>query len=277
MSTQLIQRANDILREHDLPDRHSYFQIEKFIIGKEVTAHAQLWQVVRELDSRIGTVEALQADIEDAEDQLELFEIEIETLNLQIRKLTDTSISEDMDWYAEESHKLKIRSHEINIRKMERKKNSLAKSARKVAHKMKSVMEEMNCLIAAYDKIKGVIGECKEFDDRESQREMWNEKFLEEFNLRALLQRPLDTDFVKSIMALDDDAPVKMHTTELLANIQGKMLANHHKQIQSQISKGSPQKAPSPAPKQKRQKPLKSPVFSAQRGPIKPRASIVKK
>jgi hypothetical protein len=116
---------------------------------------------------------------------------------------------------------------------------------------------------------------------------MWNEKFLEEYNLRALLQKPLDPDFVKSIMALDDDASVKVHTSQQLSGIQAQMIAQKNKQIQNQANKGKPKNAapqkkqrqavpPPPKPKQKTL-PKHGGVFKPSRGPNRPKASIVSK
>ena len=86
----------------------SFFQIEKFIIGKEVTAQAQLWSIVRELQSRKETVENLELDLENAEDNLELFDIKIE----KIEKLIRMDVEKD-DVFSQ----LNIRENEINIRK----------------------------------------------------------------------------------------------------------------------------------------------------------------
>ena len=42
MSTELIEKVETILNKVDLPDRHTFFQLEKFVIGKEPTVQAQL-------------------------------------------------------------------------------------------------------------------------------------------------------------------------------------------------------------------------------------------
>lgn len=216
MSTELLNKVQKIVNQVNMPDRHTFFQIEKFIIGKEPTAQAQLWAIVRELQARLDTVEQFQKDLKDAEDNLELFDIRIERLNRAIR---EESIKN------ESNIDLNIKEFEINIRKLQREKEILILSARKLNNKLKNVLEEVNYLVGGYEKIVANYGEIKPLDDEQAQKEMWNEKLLEEFNLRIILQRPLDPEFVKTVLCLHDDAPVKKQVITLVENIQKKMIA----------------------------------------------------
>lgn len=216
MSTELLNKVQKIVNQVNMPDRHTFFQIEKFIIGKEPTAQAQLWAIVRELQARLDTVEQFQKDLKDAEDNLELFDIRIERLNRAIR---EESIKN------ESNVDLNIKEFEINIRKLQREKEILILSARKLNNKLKNVLEEVNYLVGGYEKIVANYGEIKPLDDEQAQKEMWNEKLLEEFNLRIILQRPLDPEFVKTVLCLHDDAPVKKQVITLVENIQKKMIA----------------------------------------------------
>lgn len=217
MSIELLEKVENILAKAEMPDRHTYFQIEKFIIGKEPTAQAQLWAIIRELQARKETVESFRKDLADAEDNLELFDVKIERLNRELRITANSDTIPNRD--------LNISESEINIRKLQREKEALVKSARNVNKKLKNVLEEMAYLTAGYEKIISQVGEMKSLDDDQAQREMWNEKFLEEFNLRVILQRPLDPEFIKTVMCLHDEAPVKKHVVSLIENIQKKMIA----------------------------------------------------
>lgn len=214
MSTEIIEQTNKILKNAEMPDRHTFFQIEKFIVGKEPTAQGQLWQITRELQARSETVDSYKRDLADAEDNLELFDIRIERLNREIRDFADDSALD-----------LNIQENEINIRKLQREKEALVKSSRKVNNKLKCVLEEMGFLAAGYEKIVELVGEVKSLDDESAQKEYWNERLLEEFNLRIILKRPLDPDFVKTVMSLHDDAVVKKHVTAALENVQQQMIA----------------------------------------------------
>lgn len=216
MSIELISKVDSILETANMPDRHTFFQIEKFIIGKEPTAQAQLWAIIRELQARKETVNQFKKDLKDAEDNLELFDIKIERLNRAIREESESGLP---------NSDLNIREHEININKLIREKESLVVSAQKINKKFKSILEEMNYLVSGYEKIVSTYGDIKNLDDEEAQKEMWNERLLEEFNLRIILQRPLDPEFVKTVLCLNDDSPVKKQVVTLIENIQKKMVA----------------------------------------------------
>ncbi len=201
-----------------MPDRHTFFQLERFIIGKEPTAQAQLWQIVREMQARIETVDSYRNQLEDAEDRLELFDINIERANLALR---DEAVREQIQTVYTE---LNLKEHEITIRRLQREKESLVLSARKVNKKLRCVLEELAFLVAGYEKIVANYGDVKPLDDDAAQREMWNEKLLEEYNLRIVLQRPIEPEFVRTVLCLNDDAPVKKNMIKMLENIQKKML-----------------------------------------------------
>lgn len=217
MSTELMAKVDAVLEKAVIPDRHTKFQIEKFMIGKEPTAFAQLWAIVRELQARKETIESYKKDLADAEDNLELYDLKIERLNRRIRVL-----AEKKGTYTD----LNIQECEINIRKLQREKELLVQSAQKANKRLKCVLEEIAHLLHGYEKIVAQVGEPKDFDDEQAQREMWNERLLEEFNLRIILQRPLDPEFIKTVMCLHDEAPVKKQVTALLENIQNKMVAD---------------------------------------------------
>lgn len=63
----------------------------------------------------------------------------------------------------------------------------------------------------------------KPLDDIEAQQQYWNEKFTEELNLRLLLKQPIDVDFVRTIMSLDDQSSIKQQMTTILQKIQRQM------------------------------------------------------
>jgi hypothetical protein len=227
MSIELLEKTNDLLEKAKIPDRHTYFQIEKFIIGKEPTAQSQLWAILKELQARKETVDQFHKDLKDAEDNLELFDIKIERLNRLIKNESSSSNVEESE--------LNIKEYEINIRKLLREKESLIKSAQKLNKKLKGVLEEMNCLLIGYEKITSKYEELKDLDDEQSQKEIWNEKLLEEFNLRLILQRPLDPDFVRTVLSLHDEATAKKQVVTLIENIQKKMIAERNPNRQPQV------------------------------------------
>ena len=72
----------------------------------------------------------------------------------------------------------------------------------------------------------------KPFDDAEAQKEYWNEKLLEEFNLSVMLRNPLNPELVKTILALDDTSPVKHHVVHVLEQTKKSMIEEKKKQIE---------------------------------------------
>ena len=80
MSRELIKKADEIISKTRMPDRHSFFQLEKFLIGKECTCQAQLWQITREISTRREAIESLDTQIDETQDSLELIDISIERL-----------------------------------------------------------------------------------------------------------------------------------------------------------------------------------------------------
>jgi hypothetical protein len=207
---KVIEKANIILSKINLPDRHSFFQIERFIIGKEGTIQGKLWQIVREIDARMETFDSYQRQLENAEDNLELFDIQIERLNIQIRE--NVSLNNEIA-------QLNIREAEININKLQRDKSGLVQSCQKVKHKLKCVIEEIAYLSMGFEKI-SQQQEIKHWDDIDVQKEIWEDKLLEEYNLRAIFNRPLDQEFVKTVLCLPEDSNVKQHMIRTIDTIQ---------------------------------------------------------
>lgn len=222
MSTEvvenLIKESESIINKVDLPDRHTFYQLQKFVFGKEPTVQAQLWQIVREIQARLETIDSYKKQLQDAEDNLELFDIKIERVNIALRKSASDEVKDEYS-------SLNLREMEINISKLQRDKESLILSSRKVNKKLKSTLEELAFLHSAYQSIVKTHGEIKPLDDNEAQKEFWNEKLLEEFNLRVILKRPLEPELVKTILSLDDDSIVKKHVVKMIENIQKEMIA----------------------------------------------------
>lgn len=222
----VIGSVHEILKTVTVPNRHSFFQIEKFIIGKEPTGQGKLWQIIRELDARMDTFDDFQRQIEDGEDDLEVIDLKIQRLNLEIKEKSQES---------SETHQLIVREHEVNIRKLERQKRVMSRSLQKVKLKIRSLVEEMAFLTDGFQKIKDIVGDLKPYDDQTLQQDLWGEKLLEEFNLRVLLGQRMDTEFVRTIMALNNDAPVKKHITAYLNELQNNMIERQRKvQMQNQ-------------------------------------------
>jgi hypothetical protein len=220
MSLEIMRKVDSILDEADVPERHTYFQMKHFIVGKEPTLAGQLWQVVRELRSRRESLEALQEQIDELDDNIKLARVKIE----RMRKFVPPSELDEIE-------------HNALASKAERELRSLYRTKTNLERKAVYLSQEITYLLGAFDTLSKVEA-LKPLDDIEAQQQFWNEKFTEELNLRLILRQPLDSDFVKTIMSLDEKSPVKQQLTAILLKVQDNMIAERERQklAQNQIN-----------------------------------------
>ncbi len=214
LSTENLVSAMDEILDVDITARHSYFQLKYFVIGKEPTHQARLWQCLREIKARKDSLKAINWEIEDAQDNLELLDIDIkEQSNLQ--KNRENSIAYD-------SSKPDLRA-EINLRKLHRKKLAQEEHLMQLQEKKKWIEEEGKFFLESYKNLLK-LESLKPFDDFESQKEYWSKKLADQMQLKMLLQNPLDTELVKTILALPDDMPVKQDMLRRLENTKSELV-----------------------------------------------------
>jgi hypothetical protein len=211
---QLFDKVQTLLAKAEMPERHTFFQMKNFIVGKECTVQGQLWQITRELRARQDSILALHEQLEDAGDNVALLDIAVE-------RLRSPEPKED---------ELGARERQIRIRKVERERASLERTLQTLKNKSKYLLEEMAYLFTAHETL-SKISPMKPLDDVDAQKEYWNEKLTEELNLRLLLRHPLDCDFVKTILALEDTSPVKKQMVEILGKVQTNMIAERDRQL----------------------------------------------
>ena len=205
MSSELINKADEILGKHSLADRHSYFQLKNYIIGKEHTLHGKMWQCIRELKTRRDSIDAIKLQIEDVNDKLELIDITKE--KLKITPEGDLTVLEQESMHGRFLDLLE-RERDIKIRQLDRDKAQLEKNGLDLVDKRKSIQEEINYFIQAFEHLRK-MGDWKEFDDEKAQEAYWNAKLDHELNMRLVLGQPIDIELGRTIEALEDDAPVK--------------------------------------------------------------------
>ena len=199
MSDKLLISLEETLGKFKIPERHSFFQIKNFIIGKEPTPAAQLWQIIRELKVRKDQIESIKLQIEDAKDSLE--EIEL----MESENLKNTNMSSAL---------LKIRT-----RRVDRQKYSLNKTIKNLETKLVYILEETSYLFDAFEAIRK-NNPFKEFDDPIAQKEYWNEKITQEINLKGLSGQSVDSELLRTTLSLDDDMPIKQNTMKYLQTVQ---------------------------------------------------------
>jgi len=206
MSIDIYSRACALLSRNSMPNRHTFFQLKHFILGKEVTTQAKLQKCIREIEARKNTIKSLILSIEESIDEIKILEIKEKLLE----KKKDKG----------ELHK---EYKNIQKRKLNRKKTNILDSIYEMKRKLKETEEETEFFMIAYSQLEKVEP-LKRHDDPESNAQFWNENFAQELQLRILLQKPLDLDLVKCILALDPESATRKEMIGILEQIQAKAM-----------------------------------------------------
>jgi hypothetical protein len=199
----MIDLSDDMKKICDLPikERHSYFQLQYFVIGKEPTNQSKMWRCVQELRTRKESLLAMEMEIEEIQDDMEILNMHIQEMQKEDKETTPTL--------------LKIKK--IEIRKLERKQKAKDIRMLSIQERLKVVEEECVFLIKAFKSL-NKVEELKPQDDLESQKAYWNELLAQDFNLRNKLGLPPDMESIKTILALNSESNVKQDLLNVLNN-----------------------------------------------------------
>lgn len=193
------------LLKYEVSERHSFFQMKYFIINKEPTVQAKMWQCLREIKNRYESLEALELELEDCKDNLELIDLDINNITSVLSKKSDKFTAN------------KKRRIEILLQKTKRKKIAAEKNIVNLQNKKKYLEEEAGFFVMLFKSMEKVEP-LKNFDDLDVQKQYWNEKLLQKINLKMLMQSNIDTELIETILALPDDIPIKKQTLSNLNN-----------------------------------------------------------
>ena len=211
---EIEKELKDICHNYDLPQRHTDFQIEHFIIGKESSFYGRIWQCLRELQQRYETIQAVDCELLDIEDNIKLEEIELKKLQIK-NKNYESPISQELA-------ELKKQKKEIILRKQTRKVDSYKKSLDKTRQRRMEVLAECRKFIEVF---KTLINEKSfvDINDPQAQLEFWNAKFGSELNLHAMLNHPMNAELVKSVLALPNESNIKGQLINAFDNLGKKL------------------------------------------------------
>jgi len=215
MSGEIIVHEMDEILQHEPTQRHSYFQLKYFLIGKEPTIQSKMWQCIRELKNRRDSMKSMDLELEEAHDKLLLLDIGIQRLQIAIKEKTSLA--------ACAMNNLAIEEAAINVRQLDRQKKSLSESITQIRDRKKWVEEECRFFVETFKNLRK-IEELKHFDDFESQKNYWNEKLTQKINMKMLTSGQIDSELVETVVALPDEVPVKKQTLQTLNNKQSQML-----------------------------------------------------
>jgi hypothetical protein len=218
MSTNEFYEKLDKLSAKAPENRHSYYQLKYFILGKEPTIQAQLWQCLRQLQGKKENIDSIRLQIEDTKDDVQLLEIDHERLTADVETCVGQS-------------KL---AADIRLRKSERKIRSLKESVNKLERKLEFETQEARFYIQAFEALEHVEP-LKDFDDFDAQKEYWEAMIGQDLNLRLLLKQPISTDLIKTALSLHEKSEIKEQTTKLLNTITNKLSVEMEKDEPKQI------------------------------------------
>jgi len=187
-------------------NRHSYYQLKYFVIGKEPTIQSKLWQCLRELQSRKETIESIGLQIEDLKDEIELTKIEIQKIEIN----TLSSKNEKLD-------EICFKEKTIKLRKLKRREESLVINIDKLEKKLKFELQEARYFLQVFEDLEK-IEQMKDYDDYDAQKEYWENKISEEINLRILTKQQLSPELIKTALSLHNESEIRGNMIGILDN-----------------------------------------------------------
>jgi hypothetical protein len=209
LNTEFLEKM-DKLVEKAPENRHSYYQLKYFVIGKQPTTQSQLWQCLTELQSRKETMESITMQMEDSKDELQI---------LDLQELKDNEIEKGIRHVSKEIEEIFKKEKDIKIKRLKRKKESINRNIIKLEKQLDFVTQEARFFVQAFEALEKVEP-LKDFDDYEAQKELWEAKVSEEVNLRLLFHQPLSSDTLKTALSLHDDSRIKQEVFKMIGNLE---------------------------------------------------------
>lgn len=168
----------------------SHFQLCYFVIGKEPTNQAKMHRCLEEIKDRQNTISGIEMEIEELNDVIELYRIDIKK-----KSLLDTE------------------EKEIRIRQVQRKIKSNLNHVESLKEKIKIWESEIKFLNEMLEQISKKTS-LRNWNDYDVQLEYWSEKMAQEIRQRLILNAPVDIEVIKTTLSLPDSAPIKQQLLE---------------------------------------------------------------
>lgn len=207
MSSEIYKQACELVEASRVCSRHTFYQLKHFVLGKELTTQAKMQKCLREIDARKSSMKSMVLGIEEAEDELRILGLKMALLEKK-----------------KEKNELHKEYKAIQKRKMARKKAMLQDTIVEMRQKLLETEEETSFFLSAYRQLEK-IEPLKRHDDPEANAQYWNENFAQELQLRLLLQKPLDLELVKCILAMDAESTTRKEMIGILEQIQNRALS----------------------------------------------------
>jgi hypothetical protein len=193
---EIKQKLYQLTDKYKLPSKHSDFQIENFIVGKEVDVNGKIWQCLREISARKDSLEAVELEIQQINDNIELNDIKKQKLLLKTIKNNNVK-------------QLNEKERQIKLNGYKRNEITFINTLNKLVEKKEGILSETKKFIEIFENLIELNG-YKDFDNDEAQINYWNNKFGYELDVNNLLGYNPNPDLVKSIMALPKNSKLKI-------------------------------------------------------------------
>lgn len=208
----VIKEMGDLL-QNEVAERHSFYQLNQFLLGGEPTVQAKLWQALRELKTRQQSLNSLRMEIEELKDSQELVSIQRERLKAE--DLDNAVLPEFGTPVSNREKELLKREREIELRRIDRQVAAKQKQIEGLYARFRYICEECQFLVEAFKSLERQE-KLRPWDDPAVQQEIWNARLQGEFRRRLVCGQPLDAELLKAIESLHDEAPVKGQMFALL-------------------------------------------------------------
>lgn len=202
MSRETVDQAAELIASTGVSGRHTMYQLKHFVLGKEVTTQAKMWKCIREIEARLGSAKSIIRGIEEAEDDLKVLAIKAQILE---KKKTKGLLNKEYK--------------EIRRRKLNRSVEALEESLADMRKRLSETEEEMRFFLGAYRQMES-MEPLRPHDDPEANAHYWDQNFAQELQLRMMLQKPLDLELVKCILALDEGSATRRDLVGMLEQIR---------------------------------------------------------
>lgn len=178
--------------------RHSFFQLQYFVIGKEPTIQAKIEACKRELIDRKDAIQSFNNGLEELYDKKRLEEIKIE-------ELKESKESED------------YQSERVNIliRQIQRRIKSFNFEIEDMTNRIAAKEDEANFLLGLYEKL-NEIEKPKDWDSLEVQAEYWNARLTRLIESQLILGKSPNSEDFLTVLSLPDNMPIKVATKKLI-------------------------------------------------------------
>lgn len=215
VKNNLLNEIEDLISKREINQRHSYFQLKYFLIGKEPTMQSKMWQCLREMKNRSESLKNIELEEEELKDKIEILDISVERLKHEMAK--------KMPFHDSFSCELDSRESEIKIRQLDRQKKALEQSSKDIQERKRWISEEAKFFLETFKNLEK-IEPLRHFDDLDAQKEYWQEKLTQKVNLKMLTQNNIDVDLIETIVALPDEVKIKQQTLQTLNLKQNEIL-----------------------------------------------------